>query len=84
MPRPSVISMHCFLHLASAVVIGRYFTSDVMLMENVGFPVAVNPDARLRARAKERGWAVQDWGVSEVKKTKKKPMFNFEKTAARQ
>mmetsp|Transcript_11336 Transcript_11336/g.27662 ORF Transcript_11336/g.27662 Transcript_11336/m.27662 type:complete len:340 (-) Transcript_11336:394-1413(-) len=58
--------------------------SDVMLMENVGFPVAVNPDARLRARAKERGWAVQDWGVSEVKKTKKKPMFNFEKTAARQ
>jgi phosphoserine phosphatase len=26
-----------------------------MLMEHVGHPVAVNPDARLRARAKVRG-----------------------------
>jgi HAD superfamily hydrolase (TIGR01490 family) len=39
--------------------------SDVMLMEHVGRPVAVNPDARLRAHAAKRGWEIQDWGVAE-------------------
>lgn len=61
--------------------------SDVMLMENVGHPVAVNPDARLRARAKEMGWEIQDWGVSEAGKKKttsmrKMPIFNFKKQPA--
>ena len=32
--------------------------SDVALMEAVGFPVAVNPDARLRKHAETKGWPV--------------------------
>ena len=39
--------------------------SDVMLMEHVGTPVAVNPDARLRAHAQKMGWDIQDWGIAE-------------------
>lgn len=55
--------------------------SDVMLMEHVGYPVAVNPDKRLRAHAEARGWAIQDWGVSEAneKKREKKPLFDFQR-----
>jgi phosphoserine phosphatase len=32
--------------------------SDVPFLEAVGHPVAVNPDRRLRAIARERGWRV--------------------------
>ena len=35
--------------------------SDLPMLEAVGNPVAVNPDARLRAAAKERGWPVMRW-----------------------
>ena len=49
--------------------------SDALLMENVGFPVAVNPDARLRALARERGWDIVDWGVAEDKK--RKPRYSY-------
>lgn len=49
--------------------------SDVMLMENVGFPVAVNPDARLRAHAQQKGWEIQDWGIAESKM--KKPRYTY-------
>jgi phosphoserine phosphatase len=31
------------------------------MLEAVGNPVVVNPDARLRAAAKERGWQVKHW-----------------------
>lgn len=34
--------------------------NDVPLLERVNHPVATNPDARLRALAAERGWAVLD------------------------
>jgi HAD superfamily hydrolase (TIGR01490 family) len=37
--------------------------SDVSVMEQVGTPVAVNPDPRLRRRAQRAGWRVVDWGV---------------------
>jgi len=30
--------------------------SDLSMLEAVGFPVAVNPDRRLRRVARERGW----------------------------
>ncbi len=36
--------------------------SDLPMLEAVGFPVAVNPDPRLRRAAKARGWPIQDWG----------------------
>jgi HAD superfamily hydrolase (TIGR01490 family) len=35
--------------------------NDAPLLRAVGTPVAVNPDARLRAEAVARGWAVQHW-----------------------
>ncbi|HUY63846.1 MAG TPA: HAD-IB family hydrolase [Acidimicrobiales bacterium] len=36
-------------------------TSDLPLLECVGFPVAVNPEARLAAIARRRGWHVEQW-----------------------
>jgi HAD superfamily hydrolase (TIGR01490 family) len=35
--------------------------SDLALLEAVGFPVAVNPEARLSLIARRRGWLVEDW-----------------------
>jgi fatty acyl-CoA reductase len=36
-------------------------TSDLPMMEAVGFPVAVNPETRLAALARKRGWLVEHW-----------------------
>ena len=36
--------------------------SDLPMLEAVGKPVAVNPDRRLAAAAKDRGWRVEHWG----------------------
>ena len=35
--------------------------SDLPLLECVGFPVAVNPEARLAAIARKRGWHTEQW-----------------------
>ncbi len=35
--------------------------SDLAMLEAVGFPVAVNPDSRLAAIARRRGWLVEHW-----------------------
>ena len=35
--------------------------SDLPMLECVGFPVAVNPEARLAAIARRRGWHVEHW-----------------------
>jgi HAD superfamily hydrolase (TIGR01490 family) len=35
--------------------------TDVPLLEAVGTPVAVNPDLRLRAMARQRGWPIHRW-----------------------
>jgi HAD superfamily hydrolase (TIGR01490 family) len=35
--------------------------SDLPMLEAVGNPVAVNPDRRLRAAARDKGWRVADW-----------------------
>ncbi len=35
--------------------------SDLPLLECVGFPVAVNPEAKLAAIARRRGWHVEHW-----------------------
>jgi HAD superfamily hydrolase (TIGR01490 family) len=37
--------------------------SDVPAMEEIGHPVAVNPDPTLARIARQRGWPVEDWGV---------------------
>jgi alcohol-forming fatty acyl-CoA reductase len=35
--------------------------SDLAMLEAVGFPVAVNPETRLAAIARRRGWHVEHW-----------------------
>jgi alcohol-forming fatty acyl-CoA reductase len=36
-------------------------SSDLAMLEAVGFPVAVNPEAKLAAIARRRGWHVEHW-----------------------
>jgi HAD superfamily hydrolase (TIGR01490 family) len=36
-------------------------SSDLPLLEAVGFPVAVNPETRLATIASKRGWLVEEW-----------------------
>ena len=36
-------------------------SSDLPMLEAVGFPVAVNPETRLAALARKRGWLVEQW-----------------------
>ncbi|KJF17103.1 HAD-IB family hydrolase [Acidithrix sp. C25] len=36
-------------------------SSDLPMLEAVGFPVAVNPEPRLLAMAKRRGWTIENW-----------------------
>ncbi len=40
-------------------------TSDLPLLEAVGFPVAVNPETRLAAIARKRGWLVEHWSKAQ-------------------
>lgn len=42
--------------------------ADVPMLEAVGFPHAVNPDAKLSALAARRGWPVHRWTVSGAKR----------------
>ena len=39
-------------------------TSDLPMLEAVGFPVAVNPEMRLAALARKRGWLVEQFSKS--------------------
>jgi hypothetical protein len=34
------------------------------MLEAVGFPVAVNPETRLAAIARKRGWLVEHWEIA--------------------
>jgi len=35
--------------------------NDLPMLSRVGTAVAVNPDARLRRHARERGWRIEQW-----------------------
>ena len=48
------------LDLAQAVAYADS-SSDLPMLEAVGFPVAVNPETRLAAIARKRGWLVEHW-----------------------
>jgi fatty acyl-CoA reductase len=48
------------LRLAEAVAYADS-ASDLPMLEAVGFPVAVNPETRLAAIARKRGWLVEHW-----------------------
>ena len=39
-------------------------SSDLSMLEAVGFPVAVNPEPRLATIARTRGWLVEDFGTA--------------------
>jgi hypothetical protein len=36
-------------------------TSDLPMLEAAGFPVVVNPEAKLAAIARRRGWFIENW-----------------------
>jgi HAD superfamily hydrolase (TIGR01490 family) len=48
------------LDLAEAVAYADS-SSDLPMLDAVGFPVAVNPETRLAAVARKRGWLVEHW-----------------------
>ena len=48
------------LDLAEAVAYADS-ASDLPMLEAVGFPVAVNPETRLAAISRKRGWLVETW-----------------------
>ncbi|MGI9578209.1 MAG: HAD-IB family phosphatase [Microthrixaceae bacterium] len=39
-------------------------SSDLSMLETVGFPVAVNPEPRLATIARTRGWLIEDFGTA--------------------
>ncbi|HYI61555.1 MAG TPA: HAD-IB family phosphatase [Acidimicrobiales bacterium] len=61
--RAQILYDHCAAHgldVAEAVVYADS-SSDLPMLEAAGFPVAVNPEARLAALARKRGWLVEQW-----------------------
>ena len=44
------------------------------MLEAVGFPVAVNPETRLAALARKRGWLVEHWAKASGNGTRPFPM----------
>ena len=56
--------------LASEAVLESHFYSDsandIPLLQAVSHPVAVNPDARLRALAEQNGWPQRRWKAAEA------------------
>jgi HAD superfamily hydrolase (TIGR01490 family) len=52
--------------------------SDLALLEAVGFPVAVNPEARLASIARRRGWLVEDWERAEGGSSRSLPLGPFD------
>ncbi|MCP3992226.1 MAG: HAD-IB family hydrolase [Actinomycetia bacterium] len=48
-------------------------SSDLPLLEAVGFPVAVNPETRLASLSIKRGWLMENWSKAEGKTDKLLP-----------
>ncbi len=57
--------------------------SDLAMLEAVGFPVAVNPEARLSAIARRRGWHVEHWAKAEGGSHRPLPLGPFDVKAPR-
>lgn len=61
--RAQILTDYCEgegLDIAEAVAYADS-SSDLPLFDAVGFPVAVNPETRLAAIARKRGWLVEHW-----------------------
>ncbi len=52
--------------------------SDLALLEAVGFPVAVNPEARLATIARRRGWLVEHWDRAKGGASRSLPLGRFD------
>jgi fatty acyl-CoA reductase len=52
--------------------------SDLAMLEAVGFPVAVNPEARLATIARRRGWHVEHWAKAEGGSHRPLPLGPFD------
>ena len=48
--------------------------SDLPMLDLVGFPVAVNPEARLGALARKRGWLIEQWDPAPGAPKKRLPL----------
>ncbi len=53
-------------------------SSDLAMLEAVGFPVAVNPESRLAAIARRRGWHVEHWSKAEGGSHRPLPLGPFD------
>ena len=53
-------------------------SSDLAMLEAVGFPVAVNPESRLSAIARRRGWHVEQWAKAEGGSHRPLPLGPFD------
>ena len=52
--------------------------SDLAMLEAVGFPVAVNPESRLSAIARRRGWHVEHWSKAQGGSHRPLPLGPFD------
>ena len=52
--------------------------SDLAMLEAVGFPVAVNPESRLAAIARRRGWHVEHWAKAQGGSHRPLPLGPFD------
>ena len=48
-------------------------SSDLPLLDAVGFPVAVNPETRLASLAIKRGWLIESWAKADGRTDKRLP-----------
>jgi fatty acyl-CoA reductase len=53
--------------------------SDLAMLETVGFPVAVNPEARLAGIARRRGWHVEQWAKAKGGSHRPLPLGPFDR-----
>jgi HAD superfamily hydrolase (TIGR01490 family) len=53
-------------------------TSDLAMLEAVGFPVAVNPESRLALIARKRGWLVENWSRAQGGSSRLLPLGPFD------
>ena len=54
--------------------------SDLALLDGVGFPVAVNPEARLASIARRRGWLIEQWDRAEGGASRSLPLGRLDRS----
>ena len=58
--------------------------SDLALLDAVGFPVAVNPEARLASIARRRGWLIEHWSRAQGGASRSLPLGRFNRSVVGQ